>query len=433
MLPSYKLARACLTAILMLSWAACYAQAPKPAEHSLARPSLFSKQQFTTQDSLLVSNSSGDTLYQWQADKALVPASLTKLLTADLAIKKWGLDHRFVTEFYLAENQLWVKGYGDPYLVSEELDLIADRLNALLSNRVGGIESIHIDSSAIAREPVPGRTQVTDPYNAPLSAVAANFNTVMLRRVNGSLLSAEPQTSLTGTARNIANTLSKEITAKPTRVNLIDADFAQQHFAELLSIKLDRYQGAQQSRPKNQLFINQILPAQARLLLSHQNSKTLADVLTGTLEYSNNFIANQLFLMLAQGAKGEQLNFAKSNVYVKQQLASMFVKPQPKVVDGAGLARSNKFSAHQLNQILTELEPHQNLLKRYTLKSSKISLSNSIYARAKTGTLNGVHSFAGFLTIDQRQYQFVFMFNRKTPYRYREQLLQLLADQIASH
>ena len=432
MLPSLKLSRVCLTVILMLSWMPSYAQAPKSVAHLLAAQSVFSKQQFSAQDALLVTNSSGDIVYQWQADKALIPASLTKLLTASLAIKKWGLDHRFVTEFYLVENQLWVKGYGDPYLVSQELDLIAARIKQLLGNTVSAIESIHIDSSVIAHEPVPGRTHVADPYNAPLSAVAANFNTVMLQQINGSLVSAEPQTPLTETAKNVANKLNKPFGTKPNRVNLIDANRAQQHFAELLSIKLDQQHDAKRSAPVKKLSINQTLPSQARLLFSHQNSKTLADVLRGALEYSNNFIANQLFLLLAQDVKGEQLSFAKSDVVVKQQLAGMFAKPQPRIDDGAGLARSNRVSAHQLNQILTELKPYQDLLKRYNLKAPKTSSATSIYARAKTGTLNGVHSFAGFLTVGQSQYQFVFMFNRKTPYRYREQLLQLLADQIVS-
>lgn len=432
MLPLFKLSGACLTAILMLPWIASYAHAQKPVEQMLAAQDIFSNQQFTPQDALLVTHSSGDIVYQWQADEALIPASLTKLLTANLAIKKWGLDHRFVTEFYLVKDQLWVKGYGDPYLVSQELDLIAAQINSLLSNTVNKIESIYIDSSVITSEPVPGRTQVADPYNAPLSAVAANFNTVTLQRLNGSLVSAEPQTPLTATAKNVANKLAKAIGTKAHRVNLIDANRAQQHFAELLSIKLDQHLDVKASAPVNKLFINQTLPSQARLLLSHQNSKTLADVLRGALEYSNNFIANQLFLLLAQDQKSEQLNFAKSTVYVKQQLASMFAKPQPRVDDGAGLARSNRVSAQQLNQILTELKPYQNLLKLYNLKVPKVSNINSTYARAKTGTLNGVHSFAGFLTVDQSQYQFVFMFNRKTPYRYREQLLQLLADQMAS-
>ncbi|MFT5135330.1 MAG: D-alanyl-D-alanine carboxypeptidase/D-alanyl-D-alanine-endopeptidase (penicillin-binding protein 4) [Arenicella sp.] len=432
MLSSIKLSPACLSVILMLSWIANYAQAQMPGGHLLDNQIVFSKQQFTPQDALLVTNGFGGIVYQWQADNALIPASLTKLLTANLAIRKWGLDHRFVTEFYMAGNQLWVKGFGDPYLVSQELDLIAAQIVQLLSSTAREIESIHIDSSAVAREPMPGRTQVADPYNAPLSAVAANFNTVILQRINGSLVSAEPQTPLTATAKHVGNQLTKTIGEKPNRVNLIDANRAQQHFAELLSFKLDQHHDAKPSAPVKKLSINQTLPSHALLLLRHENSKTLADVLRGALEYSNNFIANQLFLLLARDDKGEQLNFAKSEAYVKQKLASMFAKPLPKIDDGAGLARSNRVSARQLNQILTELEPYQDLLKRYNLKAPNISSVNSTYARAKTGTLNGVHSFAGFLTVDQRQYQFVFMFNRKTPYRYREQLLQLLADQIVS-
>ncbi|MFT4629985.1 MAG: D-alanyl-D-alanine carboxypeptidase/D-alanyl-D-alanine-endopeptidase (penicillin-binding protein 4) [Arenicella sp.] len=432
MLSSIKLSLACLICILVQLWITSYAQAQAPVEDFLANQIVFSKQQFTSHDALLVTNSFGDIVYQWQGDKALIPASLTKLLTANLAIKKWGLDHRFVTEFHIVENQLWVKGFGDPYLVSQELDLIAAQIVQLLSSTGSEIESIHIDSSAIAREPVPGRTQAVDPYNAPLSAVAANFNTVMLQRISGSLVSAEPQTPLTATAKDVANKRTKTIGAKPSRINLIDPNRAQQHFAQLLSIKLDLYQDAKPSVPVKKLFINQMLPSQTRLLLRYQNSKTLADVLRGALEYSNNFIANQLYLLLAQDETDEQLNFAKSDAYVKQKLAGMYAKPQPRIDDGAGLARSNRVSARQLNQVLTELEPYQNLLKRYNLKTPKVSSANSTYARAKTGTLNGVHSFAGFLTVDQRHYQFVFMFNRKTPYRYREQLLQLLADQIVS-
>ena len=91
----------------------------------------------------------------------------------------------------------------------------------------------------------------------------------------------------------------------------------------------------------------------------------------------------------------------------------------------------NKESSNE-NIIFTGYLNDDDLLKLYNLKAPKVSNINSIYARAKTGTLNGVHSFAGFLTVDQHQYQFVFMFNRKTPYRYREQILQLLADQIAN-
>ena len=59
------------------------------------------------------------------ADRPMVPASTLKLVTALAAIDHWGLAHRFHTDFYLDGGWLWVKGGGDPFLVSEELDLIS--------------------------------------------------------------------------------------------------------------------------------------------------------------------------------------------------------------------------------------------------------------------------------------------------------------------
>ena len=175
----------------------------------------------------------------WQASKSLIPASLIKLSTAYLAIDKWGVDHAFQTEFYRYQNQLWVKGYGDPYLISEELDLVVDRLREL---DLSGVDSLYIDDSYYLEEAVPGRSNVNDPYNAPLSAVAANFNTVMLKSDNGEIQSAEQQTPLTETAIKLAtqNQLSVDKKSKAQRINLINRDNAQLHFAQLLIAKLEK-------------------------------------------------------------------------------------------------------------------------------------------------------------------------------------------------
>jgi D-alanyl-D-alanine carboxypeptidase/D-alanyl-D-alanine-endopeptidase (penicillin-binding protein 4) len=61
-----------------------------------------------------------------RADQPMVPASTLKIVTALAAIEKLGLDHRFTTDFYLdSKKQLWVIGSGDPFMVSEELALVA--------------------------------------------------------------------------------------------------------------------------------------------------------------------------------------------------------------------------------------------------------------------------------------------------------------------
>jgi len=54
----------------------------------------------------------------------------------------------------------------------------------------------------------------------------------------------------------------------------------------------------------------------------------------------------------------------------------------------------------------------------------------SVIAYVKTGTLNGVSNYAGYLNTPKEQYRFVFMFNRSTPYRYRNALLEQLAQEL---
>ena len=66
-------------------------------------------------------DSKGDELVSQNADKPFVPASVTKIVTAWLALEVLGADYRFETRFYLdAKRVLYIKGGGDPYLISEE-------------------------------------------------------------------------------------------------------------------------------------------------------------------------------------------------------------------------------------------------------------------------------------------------------------------------
>jgi len=375
------------------------------------KPALLKAQTFTDDDAVLISDSDGQVLYQWRADQAMIPASLTKLATTYLAIEKWGLEHRFKTQFYIFGTQLWVKGYGDPYLVSEELDLVADQLR---EHNLTQISSIHIDANYFSKDVVPGRSDVNDPYNAPISAVAANFNTAMLKKTGGQVVSAEPQTPLTATARGLATSIRPGV----TRINLINVDNAQRNFAELLILKLDLVDP--------QININQTLPTQARLIYQHTNSRSLQTVLQGAMKYSNNFVTNQVFLKLAEDTDTSALNFNTATRWVRQKLKQDFAWPEAVINEGAGLDRQNRLSAKQIDELLVALQPHQRVLATVPLSA----YPNAV-AYAKTGTLDGVSNYAGFINIANRQYRFVFLFNRLVDYRYRDKLLQHLARQLS--
>lgn len=385
---------------------------------SFATEPILGSEKFTERDALLVVDASGKPIVEWRANAMMVPASLAKLATAYLAINRWGLSHRFKTDFLIIESpgdkvvkQLWIKGYGDPFLVSEELDLVVSALQEL---ELEAPSSIHIDNRYFNITSVPGRSTVADPYNAPLSAVAANFNTAMLQSRAGRVASAEQQTPLTPTAKKVAPTLR----LKKERVNLINASNAQRNFAELLQLKM-----GWKAMP---IYVDQTLPASAKRVYQHQNSRTLGPVLRGTLEFSNNFIANQLFLNQAEQASSVGIDFQQASDYASSVLTRNFGWDEFSLVDGAGLSRNNRLSALQLDDLLAALKPNKTLLKRY-----KIAKSQAL-VHAKTGTLSDVQSYAGFIEFPESSYRFVFLFNRKRPYGYREQLLEKLVMQLHS-
>ena len=374
---------------------------------------VLSKQVFTEADSILVVEEGEGDIKAWQPSKAMVPASLMKLSTAYLALDKWGANHAFHTDFYRQDSQLWIRGYGDPYLVSEELDRLAQ---ALVEVDLQGVDSLHIDDSYFLDELVPGRSKVNDPYNAPLSAVAANFNTVMLKKVNGVVQSAELQTPLTPIAIKLAEELDSGVpnNSKGQRVNLQQRDNAQTHFAQLLLAKI--------GNPKWALNINSRVPKEAKLIYRYTNTRTVEQIIRGTLEFSNNFMANQLFLSLAGTPGSDSVSFKQASSYAQQRLSEVFDWPKFCVVEGSGLSRDNQLSARQIDDLLVALKPYKHLFKQTKHSDAQIF--------AKTGTLNGVRTFAGFIGMNNKNYRFVFMFNRKVPWRHREQLLETLVDQL---
>lgn len=397
---------------------------------SYTQEPLFAGISFKDTDAVLVSRHSkqhSKSLYTWKADTPLIPASLTKLVTAWLALEKWGADHRFTTDFFIQRNTdrttLWVKGYGDPFLTSEELDRLAQKLQSLTTK----VDRIAIDNSSFDISAVPGRSQVADPYNAPLSAVSANFNTVFLQKKDGRLVSAEPQTPLTSTAIKVGNSLRQE----QERVNLINADNAQRYFAELLAKKI--------ALPSVEIAINSIVPSTAQKILSYTNSNTLSDNLRASLKYSNNFIANQIFLKLAEQLpasldSGEssnsdlpRLDFKRAQAAAMAKIKQDFLWSDFSILEGAGLSRENRLSAKQIEDILLSLHSRKSLLKRIEVDNDNIE----VYA--KTGTLDGIRSYAGYIQVSENDivnnYTFVFIFNRAVPFKYRDTMLaRLLKD-----
>ncbi|WP_168188942.1 D-alanyl-D-alanine carboxypeptidase/D-alanyl-D-alanine-endopeptidase [Thiomicrorhabdus sediminis] len=359
---------------------------------------------------------------RFNAGQAFVPASTTKLITALLALRHWGDAYRFKTEFYIkrtaTQNILLVKGFGDPFLVSEELALIAQQLKQnLMQLQISHIDAIYLDDSFYQSDLImPGTLWSDNPYDAIPSAIAANFNTINVKRVSrqGSIeiISAEAQTPITQTAQQFALT-HKLKSSKALRINLgQDLSVNQRHFAELLAAFLQ-----QESLTVGQTVANGVVDNTFQPLYSHDNSRTLADVIEPMMKYSTNFIANQLALNLAADQFGAPANPKKVAKLYQQALQQLFGWQDFLVEDGAGLSRQNRLSPDQLLEVLQAFKPWRYLLPQ---------VENHVVA--KSGSLIGVSTLAGFYQYKNTSLPFVIMINEQGPYRLRNRLARELAE-----
>jgi serine-type D-Ala-D-Ala carboxypeptidase/endopeptidase (penicillin-binding protein 4) len=146
---------------------------------------------------VLVVDLEGSELVAQTADEPFVPASVTKIVTAWLALEVLGGDYRFETRFYLDDKHvLYVRGGGDPFLISEELAPLASDLVAVVGKKP--IDGIVLDASYYPSNlSIPGIEGTNNAYDALNSALAVNFNTIYAVRRANKVSSAEKQTPIT--------------------------------------------------------------------------------------------------------------------------------------------------------------------------------------------------------------------------------------------
>ncbi|MFK8067181.1 MAG: D-alanyl-D-alanine carboxypeptidase [Gammaproteobacteria bacterium] len=338
-------------------------------------------------------------------DLPLIPASTLKLLTGLFALQTWGSDHKFITDFYLGENNiLWIKGYGDPFLISEEINLIVAALKKKGLKKIAGIG---IDDSYFSEEIiVDGQSQTDNPYDASLSTLAANFNTFNIIRDKNGLQSAESQTPLTPLMKSLA----KELPNGEHRINLGMQEYSSVNFAQILSIKLKA-----SDVEVGEVLINGIITNTQTPFYRHKNSHDLSAIISAMLKYSNNFIANQLFLLLGVKAKGAPASMAKSRSTFDQKMAKIFDWKHQIILEGSGLSRSNRLSARQLIDVLEKFASYKQLLSQ-----------QNDHILAKSGTLTGISTYAGYLRKNNKWQPFVIMINQAAKYNLRKQVAEEL-------
>ena len=359
------------------------------------------------QSSLLVLDQQSQAVLSKNPNQLFIPASTVKIVTALIAMEYWGGEQNFSTRFLLDESSdvLWIQGLGDPFLISEELDLIVQQLQ---SQGITSVNGIGIDETYF--EPdiyFHGRGRSNNPYDAPANALAVNFNTLQVQIENGVVKPGETQTPITPMAINLA----KGLPEGKHRINLMEANRSADYFVEVLTAKLNEA-GIQ----VGEIRINST-PGQTKLILDYKNSHGVADVVSAMLLYSNNFIANQLYLKLGAEVFGLPATLQKAQSVVDNYIQEHFTWKDYVLVDGSGLSRNNQLSAQQLIDVLTAFQEFRKLLPKQ---------NSDIFA--KSGTLKGISTYAGYLHRDQAWWPFAIMINQSVDYTFRERLAKQLLD-----
>jgi D-alanyl-D-alanine carboxypeptidase/D-alanyl-D-alanine-endopeptidase (penicillin-binding protein 4) len=136
------------------------------------------------------------------------------------------------------------------------------------------------------------------------------------------------------------------------------------------------------------------------------------------LYFSNNFTANQLLLILGAEQFGTPADLSKGQKALHDFLVQSIGLKNFSLTEGSGLSRSNRFSARQIIKVLQHFEPYHFLLRDYDEKFL-----------AKTGTLKGVSTFAGYmLSPENENIPFVIMLENPGRFDYRYKIAEQLYD-----
>ena len=336
-----------------------------------------------------------------------IPASLLKIFLSVAAMDILGTEYKFSTEFYTNDaKDFLLVGSGDPYLISEEIRVIAQNIRKM---GYTNFRSFNIDDSLLQDTLMPGISASLRNYDTLNGAAVVNFNTMYLHKTKkGVLKSAEEQTPLTPLA----------LTKKTFLKNGEKKRFKFSHnYNETLEYTNQLFQTVfsqeniifhEKNYKKNNVNENW------QKIYTHYNTRNLIYYLENLLLYSNNYLANQIFLKLGEAYHEKPQSLKKSQEALLDYAQRNFsaTKKNFLLEEGSGISRNNKMTCHLLIEILNKFQPHHRILPQ------------DFGVRLKTGTLKGIYNLAGYIPANNQLYPFCIMTQAKTNKRLK--VLKLL-------
>lgn len=364
-------------------------------------------------DAVLIADPTGHQIFAKNADVQLIPASILKIYTALVALHYLGSDYKFVTEFYMDQNSnLKVKGYGDPLLISESIAEMINRLSSKTGVEFKRFNDLILDNSYFETTIVnPGVYASYEPYDAPNGALCVNFNTINFKRnQSGIFVSAEPQTPLLPFILSRVNASRMD----HGRIVLSDQKNEITQYAGHLFLYFLRKEG---KNLNGIIRLGTVQKEDDTLVYRYVSNFSLLQVIKNLLEYSNNFIANQLLITTGANVYGSPGNLDKGVRAALTYANNVLEIDNIRIEEGSGISRKNRISAENVLKILNAFEPHHFLLRQM----------GKVYY--KTGTLKGINTRAGYIKNNNGGlYRFVLLIN--TPGKSPEPMMKIIVSNL---
>jgi serine-type D-Ala-D-Ala carboxypeptidase/endopeptidase (penicillin-binding protein 4) len=401
-----------------------------------------------------------ETLIAHQDKMSRNPASVMKIITTYAALDQLGPDFTWKNRVYIdgqVENgvlfgNLIIRGSGDPKLVLERIEELFKNVQAKGVREVRG--DILLDRRVFNvpdKNPADFDGEPLRPYNAVPDGLLLNFKSIIytfvpepeLKRV---LIKSEPPISRVDIPMQVQGSAGacgdwrSSLQADFSNANRTTfsgryplacgqmiwpvAYVAPREYAARVIEAMWKSSGGTLAGSVRE----EALPRSARLLHTEE-SLPLSAIIADVNKFSNNVMAQQLFLTLSAPRAGSGNPSAASFAASQRNLAAWWVKTlpeftEPTLENGSGLSRKERSTAHSMSAVLSHAANSKHaqvfadslaiagvdgtVVRMRERSGSSAALGN---AQLKTGTLRDVAAIAGYVNSASQRYSVVAIIN----------------------
>lgn len=381
----------------------------------------------------------GKTVYEYNENKLMNPASVQKIFTMKAAYDELKPEYTFDTKVFADNNNnMYIKLSADPSLTTEDLKKLLKETKEIYRKP---FNDIVIDPSVIddkqwgtgwmwdddTNELLPKYSPYTINQNKINITITPSKNGLseiknksdyhmmfvnLLKNGTSNNITFERKPWASSDMTYVTGTIHSQI-SRQMPVNSPQSYFTTE-LKKSISAAGIKYSGQIKIAP---------VPGSAKLIAKH-SSDTLENLVAYTLKNSNNLYSELIFKAAAAHQTKQQGTTQKAVDMLKKYYADVKTTEKLIIVDACGISRNDLITADWATDALNKIYKDKDFDKfaillpkpmEGTLRDRLINIS--LRLRAKTGTASGISSISGYIdTKNNKKYSFaIFIQNHNEP------------------